>query len=312
MTKMRASKGSRTSKIYLDPETDILHPLVMHRYRGRKKIIPFGWYGGKFSHLNWLLPLLPRCRQYCEPFGGSAAVLLNRRPSLVETYNDIDGNLVRFFRVLRDQRKELIDALILTPCSREELFVAAVGSTKGLSDLELARRFYIRTVQSFAANGHLATLGRWSYNISSSRRLMSKLNSNWLGGVASLPQVAQRLLKVQIEDRPALDVLRVYDDPNTLFYCDPPYLPDTRVAKKVYAVEMSVDQYREFADAVNSCKAKVAISGYDHSSMDKMFPAKRWFKTVGAEKVIRSSTKQAKRQEVLWTNYKLPRSRMFV
>jgi DNA adenine methylase len=68
---------------------------------GRKRIA-FGWYGGKFSHLDWLLPLLPACHHYCEPFAGSAAVLLNRPPAPVETYNDLDGEVANFFRVLRD------------------------------------------------------------------------------------------------------------------------------------------------------------------------------------------------------------------
>ena len=73
----------------------------------RKKLIAFGWYGGKFSHLAWLLPLLPPCHHYCQPFAGSAAVLLNRRPSPVETYNDLDGEVLNFFRPLRDQQKAL-------------------------------------------------------------------------------------------------------------------------------------------------------------------------------------------------------------
>src|SRR6266498_1364876 len=93
----------------------------------RGKLIAFGWYGGKFSHLNWLLPLLPNCHHYCEPFAGSAAVLLNRTPSPVETYNDIDGEVVNFFRVLRDQKERLIEAIGLTPFSREEFVLAISG-----------------------------------------------------------------------------------------------------------------------------------------------------------------------------------------
>src|SRR5690349_13816334 len=76
-----------------------------------KKLIPFGWYGGKFSHLGWLLPLLPPAHHYCEPFGGSAAVLLNRESSPVETYNDLDGEVVNFFRVLRSQKQALVEAI---------------------------------------------------------------------------------------------------------------------------------------------------------------------------------------------------------
>jgi DNA adenine methylase len=88
------------------------------------KKIAFGWYGGKYSHLDWLLPLLSKTTHYCEPFGGSAAVLLNREPSPVETYNDIDGQVVNFFRVLRDQKDQLIEAIGLTPFSREEFRIA--------------------------------------------------------------------------------------------------------------------------------------------------------------------------------------------
>src|SRR5207253_1233820 len=88
------------------------------------KLIAFGWYGGKFSHLGWLLPLLPKTRHYCEPFAGSAAVLLNRSPSPVETYNDIDGEVTNFFRTLRDQLEELVSQIGLTPLSREKFEVA--------------------------------------------------------------------------------------------------------------------------------------------------------------------------------------------
>src|SRR5438552_18896357 len=92
--------------------------------RSNRKRIVFGWYGGKFNHLGWLLPLLPQCHHYCEPYAGSAAVLLNREPSPVETYNDIDGEVVNFFRVLREQKEALIEAVGLTPFSREEFYRA--------------------------------------------------------------------------------------------------------------------------------------------------------------------------------------------
>jgi DNA adenine methylase len=95
-------------------------PAPISQLKTSKKVIAFGWYGGKFSHLDWLLPLLPECYHYCEPFGGSAAVLLNRPPSPVETYNDLDGEVVNFFKVLREEKGKLIEAIGLTPFSREE------------------------------------------------------------------------------------------------------------------------------------------------------------------------------------------------
>jgi hypothetical protein len=97
----------RPSPIYSPAETN---GAGNGRPRPLSKRIVFGWYGGKFSHLNWLLPLLPGCHHYCEPFAGSAAVLLNRQPSPVETYNDMDGEVVNFFRVLRHHKDQLIEA----------------------------------------------------------------------------------------------------------------------------------------------------------------------------------------------------------
>ena len=112
----------------------------------KRKLILFGWYGGKFSHLDWLLPLLPTCHHYCEPFAGSGAVLLNRAPSAIETYNDLDGEVVNFFRILRDKSDEIAKAIALTPFSREE-FASACTLDPAVTDVERARRFYIRARQ---------------------------------------------------------------------------------------------------------------------------------------------------------------------
>src|SRR3990170_90755 len=128
----------------------------------RRRRIGFGWYGGKYNHLNWLLPLLPKTHNYCEPFGGSAAVLLNREPSPVETYNDIDGEVVNFFRVLRDQKDKLTEALALTPFSREEFYWAVTDYGPHLSDLERARRFFVRARQVRTGLAQTASLGRWA------------------------------------------------------------------------------------------------------------------------------------------------------
>jgi hypothetical protein len=128
----------------------------------RKKLIAFGWYGGKYSHLEWLLPLLPECHHYCEPFGGSAAVLLNRSPSPVETFNDIDGEIVNFFRVLRNNKNRLLRAITLTPFSREEFFIACSMNGGKISNLERARRFFIRARQVRTGLAQTASIGRWA------------------------------------------------------------------------------------------------------------------------------------------------------
>lgn len=206
-----------------------------------KRLIAFGWYGGKFSHISWLLPLLPKCHHYCEPFGGSAAVLLNREPSPVETYNDIDGELVNFFRVLREQKDKLVEAIGLTPFSREEFFKAIYRNGDDLTGLERARRFFVRARQARTGLAQTASLGRWANCKNTSRAGMSGVVSRWLGSVEDLPGIAVRLLRAQIENRPATDVIKLYDSAETLFYCDPPYVHETRGDDKAYRFEMDED-----------------------------------------------------------------------
>lgn len=293
------TNGRGLSPIYLDNIDDAFeNVVVMKRRNGRKRIV-FGWYGGKFSHLDWLLPQLPRGHHYCEPFAGSAAVLLNREPSAVETYNDIDGDVVNFFRMLRDRGDALVRAISLTPFSREEFHQAINGSTKGISDVERARRFYIRARQTRTGLAQTATLGRWANCKNTSRAGMSGVVSRWLGGVEALDEIATRLLRVQIENRPAVDIIRLYDSPQTVFYCDPPYLHETRGDSKAYGFEMDVGAHKDLAEAVKSVRGKVAISGYRCDVMDKWY--KGWRRFDAEAKQCHSIKKL--RQECLWMNY---------
>lgn len=268
----------------------------------RKKVIAFGWYGGKYSHLDWLLPLLPDCHHYCEPFGGSGAVLLNRPPSPVETYNDLDGEVVNFFRVLREDPDELIRQIAFTPFSREE-FAIACELDASLNDLERARRFYVRARQVRTGLAQTASLGRWANCKNTSRSGMSGVISRWMGGVAQLEDIANRLLRVQIENRPAIELIKLYDDTNTLFYCDPPYIHSTRGDNKAYSFEMTDEQHIELAIVLNNVKGKVAISNYDCELMNKLYPSPKWKKIHAPEKQIHST--HDIRQEVLWINYSL-------
>lgn len=266
------------------------------------KVIAFGWYGGKFNHLNWLLPLLPKATHYCEPFAGSAAVLLNREPAPVETYNDIDGEVVNFFRVLRDRQEELIREIGLTPFSREELRIAAEESIDDLSELERARRFFVRARQVRTGLAQTASAGRWAHCKLTSRAGMAGAVSRWLGSVEGLSEIVQRLLRVQIENATAIEVIQRYDSEETLFYCDPPYPHDSRGDSYAYGYEMTDNHHRELAEVLASLKGKVALSGYRCGLLDKLY--KDWNR-------IESPTKQClsvkqPRTEILWTNYDVP------
>jgi DNA adenine methylase len=268
----------------------------------RRKLIAFGWYGGKYSHLDWLLPLLPKCHHYCEPFGGSAAVLLNREPSPIETYNDIDGEVCNFFRALREDKERLIEQIGLTPFSREEFAIACQIDTN-VSPMERARRFYVRARQVRTGLAQTASLGRWANCKNTSRAGMSGVVSRWLGGLDALTEIADRLIRVQIENRPAIDVIQLYDSKETLLYCDPPYIHHTRGDTSAYAFEMTDEEHCRLADVLNSVKGMVALSNYDCDLLNRLYPSSRWHKILGTNRTIHST--KDKRTEVLWTNYNL-------
>lgn len=298
MKEIKKSEKRNLSPIYLDDFKLEYSTVALPRQPRRRRIL-FGWYGGKFNHLDWLLPLLLQTHHYCEPFSGSGAVLINREPSPVETYNDIDGEVVNFFRVLRDRPDEIVRAITLTPFSREEFYSAIYDETKDISDLERARRFYIRARQARTGLAQTATLGRWANCKNTSRSGMSGVISRWIGGVDALAEIAERLLRVQIENRPAVDVIRLYDSPDTLFYCDPPYLHTTRGDRKAYGFEMDAEEHRELAQTLNACKGKVAVSGYPCQAMDEYY--KGWRRFDAPIKNCHSIKKP--RQECLWMNY---------
>jgi len=293
--------GKKLSSIYLWE-----HPLAENSGSDggngrviRKKKIVFGWYGGKYSHLNWLLPLLPEAHHYCEPFGGSGAVLLNREPSPIETYNDIDGEVVNFFRVLRDKTDKLLKAIALTPFSREEFFTACQDYGPHLSDVERARRFFVRARQVRTGLAQTATLGRWANCKDTSRNGMAGVVSRWLGSVEGLAEIGQRLLRVQIENRPAVDMIRLYDSRRTLFYCDPPYPHEARGDVNAYAFEMSDEAHEELAAALGRIKGQAAVSGYRCTLMDALY--RRWRRVDAPPKKCHSIKKE--RAEALWMNY---------
>jgi len=269
--------------------------------KNRNKRIAFGWYGGKFSHLDWLLPLLPYDKHFCEPFGGSGAVLLNRDKSPVETYNDLDGEVVNFFKVLRSQRENLIEAITLTPFSREELAIASSKPNKKISDLERARRFYVCARQVRTGLAQTASAGRWASCKLTSRRGMGGAASRWWGGVNELSGIAARLARVQIDNRPAIDVIKAYDSPETVFYLDPPYPHESRGDAKAYGYEMTDDEHEALSEVVHNAKGKIAISSYHCDLMDNLY--NDW-ECVDAPAKMVHSVKQM-RTEALWINYDL-------
>ena len=237
-------------------------------------------------------------RYFCEPFGGSAAVLINRPPALVETYNDLDSEVANFFRCLRDRGDELIRLISLTPFSREEL-VRACRPEPSLTEIERARRFFVRARQTRTGLAQTSSEGRWAHCILTSRAGMAGAVSRWLGSVEGLPEIVQRLQRVQIENAPATEVIRRYDSQSTLFYCDPPYPHETRGDNKAYGYKMTDREHEELAEVLRSVKGGAAISGYRCPLMDRLY--RDWMRVDANTRLCNSS--KGERTESLWTNY---------
>lgn len=267
------------------------------------KLLPFPWYGSKYSVLSWLLEKLPQTKCYSEPYGGAATVLLNKEPSEVETYNDLDGEVTNFFKVLRDNKEELIRNIAYTPYSREE-YEKAIEKTnnpdENLSDIEKARLFYVKAGQVYSGLAQKATPGRWSKTISLSRRGMSKELSQFYNRIEKLDKISERLRRVQIENNNAIDVIKKYDNEDCLTYCDPPYIHDTRSDNHVYGNEMSNEEHKKLAETLNNCDGLVAISSYECDLMEDLYSD--WNLHKYKEK---KGLKNKKNQECLWTNYSI-------
>lgn len=273
--------------------------LVGNARKRRGKMIAFGWYGGKYSHLDFILPNLPNGeKHFCDVFGGSAAVLINRKPAPLETYNDIDSELVNFFEVLRDKGEELTKAIALTPFSRAEL-VKALKAEEGLSPVERARRFYVRARQTRTGLAQTSSEGRWAHCVLTSRAGMAGAVSRWLGAIENLPEIVQRLQRVQIENVPALELIERYDTPETLFYLDPPYVHESRGDKKAYGNEMTDWDHVQLSNKLHSIRGRAVLSGYRSKLYDMLY--RDWHRIDAPAKVINSS--KGIRQECLWINF---------
>lgn len=230
-------------------------------------------------------------------------MLLNREPSPVETYNDIDEDVGNFFRVLRDKPEELLWKLYLTPFSYSEFKRAIeLKGRKDLTDVERARLFLVRAGQVRIGLAQKATPGRWAWCKLTSRRGMSGAVSRWSAKIDQmLPLVIERLRRVQIESRPAIEVIKRYDSEDMLFYCDPPYPHDSRGDPHAYGYEMTERDHKELAEVLHSVKGKVALSSYHSPLADRLY--KDWNYIEADERIIHSVKEL--RREVLWINYSL-------
>jgi len=287
---------------------------------------PLKWHGGKSYLAKWIVSLMPeRCRTpnspskgdkgwvaYVEPFFGGGAVLFANDPEgISEVVNDLSGTLINFWRVLcgDSTREELIRILHFTPVAFDEWRYSVEYFESFCQDelnapfqnIPLAAEFFTRYRQSRQGLGKdFATLSR-----NRTRRGMNEQVSAWLSAIDGLPEIHERLKRVVILNNDAMKVIRQQDGPRTHFYCDPPYLHETRTTTSEYGDhEMTIEQHVALLETLKLVKGTFQLSGYS-SDLYADFAKRAGWSCVTKEIDNKASSKKTKDKELecLWMNY---------
>lgn len=258
------------------------------------------YHGGKWKLAPWVLQHFPRHGVYVEPFAGAASVLMLKPRVAAEVYNDLDGAVVNLFRILRDPVRavELQRLVSLTPFAREELEWAMTPPT---DDMDAAHKLILR---SFLGRGSDAATRTcrvgFSTLLSEERALPAAAFAKWPDAI---PEFVARLQGVVIENKPAVDIIRTFDTPNTLIYADPPYVLKTRSSMKGrsqashgYRHDMTDEQHVELAAVLHAAKGMVLLSGYPSALYDKLYAD--WCQVRTGHRAEGAAV----RTEVLWMN----------
>ena len=259
---------------------------------------PFVYFGGKQTLADRIVALLPDHLHYVEPYAGSLAVLLAKPPSRMETINDLDRELMTFWRVLRERHEELERACALTPHSRAE-YLEVLHAEPAKDELEVARRVWVRLTQGRA--GQMRRTTGWRYFIAP--RGSSRSMPGYLEAYRSrLGPCLDRLAQTTLECRPALEVITEYGQHDeTLLYVDPPYLGETRNFGNQYVHEMrDEDSHRELAAALHAARAAVVLSGYPSPLYEELYAG--WDRASMSTRTSQGGATTTDRTEVIWCN----------
>lgn len=270
---------------------------------------PIPYFGGKQLMANKLLPLFPEHKTYVEVFGGAGSLLFAKQPSPVEVYNDIDSDLVNFMAVLRDQDMfpDFYNRACLSPYSRQEWLFCRDRLNDDPDPVERARRFFVLARFSFSG-----IVGKsFGIDVTASKGGMVQKASAYQGVLSMLPRLSERMVSVLIENRDFRDIIRLYDTEQTMFYADPPYLPETRRSGS-YRFEMTKEDHCELVELLKNVNGKVMLSGYDNDLYGSLgWKKQEWDVCCNAAGRTKASGLQGiggvsslqKRTECIWTNY---------
>ena len=247
--------------------------------------------GSKWSIAKWIIDFFPDHHSYLEPFFGSGAVLFNKPRSNIETVNDLDGNVVNLFEWIRKDPERLAHEIYYTPYARQiydNAFQAVPEDSFGK-----AVNFYIRLNMGhgFRTNGEKVG---WKNDVQGRERAYA--SQDWCSLPDKIIQAAERLRGVQIENRPAVDAIRRFNNEKVLIYLDPPYVLGTRHGKQ-YRHEMDDNDQEELLDAVLMHKGQILLSGYDSELYCRKLAG--WYR----EETTCYSQVSSKKIEILWMNF---------
>lgn len=253
--------------------------------------------GSKQRIAPWIISRMPEHHSYVEPYCGGIAVLLNKEPSRIETINDLDDDVINLFRVIQNHatRKELIQQIVFTPYARTEYDSAFPESSDAdeLDPVERAKNFLIRSGMGYGFR--LCEKTGWKRDVYAREAAYAVRHWNDLPEV--IINVAQRIKMVQVEHRPAVELIKAFNHDNVLIYADPPYLLSTR-SRKMYQHEMFDQDHVELLETLLQHTGRVMLSGYDNEIYNTYLQG--WRK----ESIPARAERSLPRTECLWMNYR--------
>lgn len=262
---------------------------------------PFSYYGGKRALAERIIDLFPPHDVFVDVFGGSGAIVLNKIPASIDVYNDISGHLVNFFQVLRDpvMSEKLLQQLRLTPTSRDEYYncykyLKQTPTFLYANQVEWARAWFAYVQQSFSSIPRLHQVSGWGYGTTKSNNVAT----SFVHSIEKLPEIIRRCRMLQVDHRSFERIITAYDTPQTLLYCDPPYVMSTRKKEKCYQDEMTDTQHSDLLISLKNSRSMVILSGYRSELYDSHLAD--WRRIDIESSVGINKGKREPRMECIW------------